>query len=191
MCEATPNAKIAYPYFRNNERGMAVGVLSALFASHSRSASSASSSSASSSAASASSSSAAAAAAAASGGAGCPPVPSHEHLVAQIAQLQIENRQLALEKAELEADQSRPSPTKSFGSPDEGSALCAGFKGDPHLAFAHGGRADFRGEHGAIYCFLTTPGLALNVKTEESTFLLHNRALTVHGSFITEARVLL
>ena len=169
---------------------MAVGVLSALFASHSRSASSASSSSASSSAASASSSSAAAAAAA-SGGAGCPPVPSHEHLVAQIAQLQIENRQLALEKAELEADQSRPSLTKSFGSPDEGSALCAGFKGDPHLAFAHGGRADFRGEHGAIYCFLTTPGLALNVKTEESTFLLHNRALTVHGSFITEARVLL
>ena len=44
-----------------------------------------------------------------------------------------------------------------------------GSKGDPHLAFAHGGKADFRGKHGAIYCFLSTPGLALNVKTEAST----------------------
>ena len=44
-----------------------------------------------------------------------------------------------------------------------------GSKGDPHLAFAHGGKADFRGKNGAIYCFLSTPGLALNVKTEATT----------------------
>ena len=44
---------------------------------------------------------------------------------------------------------------------------------DPHLHFAHGGSADFRGRHNALYNFLSAPGLALNVKTEESTFRLN------------------
>ena len=35
---------------------------------------------------------------------------------------------------------------------------------DPHLHFAHGGTADFRGRHNALYNFLSAPGIALNVK---------------------------
>ena len=60
---------------------------------------------------------------------------------------------------------------------------------DPHLAFAHGGRADFRGENGKYYAFLSAPGFAVNVRTEDATFTLHGGKLTVHGSFITEAHV--
>ena len=41
---------------------------------------------------------------------------------------------------------------------------------DPHLHFAHGGRADFRGEEGQLYSFLSAPGLAVNVKTENAVF---------------------
>lgn len=37
---------------------------------------------------------------------------------------------------------------------------------DPHLAFPHGGTADFRGRNGIYYSFLSSPGLAVNVKTE-------------------------
>ena len=44
-----------------------------------------------------------------------------------------------------------------------------GAQQDPHLHFAHGGRADFRGQHGAYYNFFSAPGLAVNVKTEERT----------------------
>ena len=39
-------------------------------------------------------------------------------------------------------------------------------KGDPHLHFAHGGRADFRGRDGAYYAFFTAPSLAVNVRVE-------------------------
>eukprot|EP00966_Prymnesium_polylepis_P125259 2896611-Prymnesium_polylepis.1 len=38
--------------------------------------------------------------------------------------------------------------------------------GDPHLLFAHGGKADFRGADGAIFAFLSSPSLALNVMTQ-------------------------
>jgi len=86
-----------------------------------------------------------------------------------------------------------------------------GAKKDPHIAFPHGGRADFRGRNRVYYNFLSSPGFAVNVKTEESpwppprrshnhrlsppvcmhaqdaTFKLHNSELTVDGSFITEA----
>ena len=60
---------------------------------------------------------------------------------------------------------------------------------DPHLHFAHGGRADFRGEEGKLYSFLSAPGLAVNVKTENAVFRMNNNQLVVHGSFITEAHV--
>ena len=59
-------------------------------------------------------------------------------------------------------------------------------KEDPHLFLAHGGRADFRGRHGVLYNFFSAPGLAVNVKTENATFTLHDGRLTVHGSFLTE-----
>ena len=63
---------------------------------------------------------------------------------------------------------------------------------DPHLHFAHGGRADFRGKHGQYYSFFSAPGLAVNLKPEDATFELRRNdgaTLTVEGSFITEAHV--
>ena len=67
------------------------------------------------------------------------------------------------------------------------SAACAAQ--DPHLHFAFGGSADFRGRHKALYTFLSAPGVALNVKTEDSTFTLHGKKLLVDGSFMTEAHL--
>jgi len=61
---------------------------------------------------------------------------------------------------------------------------------DPHLHFAHGGSADFRGRHNTMYNFLSAPGIALNVKTEESTFMLNGGKLTVDGTWMTEAHVI-
>ena len=60
---------------------------------------------------------------------------------------------------------------------------------DPHLHFAHGGSADFRGRQNALYTFLSAPGIALNVKTEESTFRMNGGKLTVDGTWMTEAHV--
>ena len=64
---------------------------------------------------------------------------------------------------------------------------------DPHLSFPFGGTADFRGRDGQCYCFLSAPRLAINIKTEDTTFRLHNLydkggTLVVDGSFITEAQ---
>jgi len=60
---------------------------------------------------------------------------------------------------------------------------------DPHLAFPHGGTADFRGRHGVFYNFFSSPGFAVNVKTEDATFKLRNSKLIVDGSFITEVHL--
>ena len=62
---------------------------------------------------------------------------------------------------------------------------------DPHLSLPRGGRADFRGRDGQYYCFLSAPRLAINIKTEDATFRLHNLydeggTLVVDGSFLTE-----
>ena len=65
----------------------------------------------------------------------------------------------------------------------------ASVRQDPHIHFAHGGKADFRGRNGVLYNFFSAPWLAVNVKTEDATFLLHGGKLTVHGSFITEAHI--
>ena len=74
------------------------------------------------------------------------------------------------------------------------ASQCANMKKDPHLAFARGGRADFRGRDGKYCCFLSAPRLAINIKTEDATFRLHNLydkggTLVVDGSFITEAHL--
>ena len=60
---------------------------------------------------------------------------------------------------------------------------------DPHISFAHGGFADFRGRNGQLYNFFSAPGLSVNVKTEDARFVLNNGRLTVDGSFITEVHV--
>ena len=69
------------------------------------------------------------------------------------------------------------------------ASQCANMKKDPHLSFAFGGRADFRGKHGVYYSFLSTPSLAINVRTEEAQFKTFRDALMVDGSFITELHV--
>ena len=43
--------------------------------------------------------------------------------------------------------------------------LAANVFKDPHLSFAYGGTADFRGRHNALYNFLSTPRLSVNVRT--------------------------
>ena len=60
---------------------------------------------------------------------------------------------------------------------------------DPHLSFAYGGTADFRGRHNALYNFLSTPRLSVNVRTEEALFQLHDGALMVNGTFLVEAHL--
>eukprot|EP00967_Tisochrysis_lutea_P075710 scaffold102096_cov31-Tisochrysis_lutea.AAC.1 len=62
-----------------------------------------------------------------------------------------------------------------------------GSQGDPHLTFAHGGKADFRGCDGCYFNFLSGRDLAVNVKTEEAIFKL--RGAVVHGTFLTEVHV--
>eukprot|EP00325_Prymnesiales_sp_UTEX-LB-985_P028484 CAMPEP_0174715862 /NCGR_PEP_ID=MMETSP1094-20130205/22652_1 /TAXON_ID=156173 /ORGANISM="Chrysochromulina brevifilum, Strain UTEX LB 985" /LENGTH=591 /DNA_ID=CAMNT_0015915525 /DNA_START=24 /DNA_END=1799 /DNA_ORIENTATION=+ len=75
----------------------------------------------------------------------------------------------------------------------EGLVPPAGANGDPHLSLPHGGRADFRGEHQALYSFLSARNLAVNVMTELADFELypvnHPRHKNVHGSFITQAHI--
>uniref|UniRef100_A0A7S2NB72 Uncharacterized protein n=1 Tax=Haptolina brevifila TaxID=156173 RepID=A0A7S2NB72_9EUKA len=69
----------------------------------------------------------------------------------------------------------------------------AGAQGDPHLMLPSGGRADFRGEHGALYNFLSAKDLSLNVMTELADFELHlansSQHKLVHGSFLTQAHI--
>jgi hypothetical protein len=56
---------------------------------------------------------------------------------------------------------------------------------DPHLQFAHGGRADIRGKHNSLYNILSSYKFSMNVKFENSTIILRNN--TVYGSFVTGA----
>jgi len=66
-------------------------------------------------------------------------------------------------------------------------------QGDPHLTLAHGARADFRGRHGVIYNFMSTPSLSVNVQISNASFYLRpppNYAnITVHGTMITAAYI--
>ena len=57
--------------------------------------------------------------------------------------------------------------------------------GDPHLHFAHGGQADFRGEDGATYNMLTHANISVNALFEASSFLIWG-GVKVHGSFVTD-----
>jgi hypothetical protein len=72
-------------------------------------------------------------------------------------------------------------------------AAVASVVGDPHLALPHGGRADFRGEDGAIFNFLSAKGVSLNVVTKFADFELHDadhpHHKNVHGSFLTQAHI--
>ena len=56
-------------------------------------------------------------------------------------------------------------------------------RGDPHLRFAHGGEADFRGKNDTFYAILSAPGIHFAAKTLDTSFLLPDPALEVDGSF--------
>ena len=77
----------------------------------------------------------------------------------------------------------------SFSSTNAACDLSAAVFRDPHLYFAHGGSADLRGKHNALFSFLSVPDFAVNVKTEDAVFKAHEGALTVNGTFITEAHI--
>lgn len=58
--------------------------------------------------------------------------------------------------------------------------------GDPHIRFAHGGRADFRGVNNTFYVLLSAPGVQFAALTTDTEFLLP-RPQFVRGSFFTRA----
>lgn len=62
--------------------------------------------------------------------------------------------------------------------------------GDPHISFADGGHADFRGSHRAYYAFVSSPGFQFAPHFQEVDFWFHTvSGLTqlVHGTFMTKA----
>ena len=67
----------------------------------------------------------------------------------------------------------------SLASDNPACDLSAKVFRDPHLNFAHGGSADFRGQHNALYSFLSLPNFTVNVKTEEAVFKVYEGTLTV------------
>ena len=66
------------------------------------------------------------------------------------------------------------------------NAMCpdASGEGDPHLTFAHGGKADFRDEHGRLFNLLSAARLSINAMTEEGIFRMNEA--TVNGSWLTQ-----
>ena len=75
-----------------------------------------------------------------------------------------------------------PPPFSPAASPT-GSSLT----GDPHLHFAHGGEADFRGEDGGLYAMLHHHDLAVNDMFEACAFFLESPSfLKVRGTFVTD-----
>ena len=68
---------------------------------------------------------------------------------------------------------------------------CASGNKDPHLNFAHGGTADFRGRDKTYYCFFSAPRLSVNVLIEDATFVINDDrgSLTVDGSYITQVHI--
>ena len=66
----------------------------------------------------------------------------------------------------------------------------AGVSGDPHITFANGGKADFRGSHRASYIFLSSPGYQFAPYFQEVDFDYKGRSgrwQLVHGTFMTRA----
>jgi len=65
----------------------------------------------------------------------------------------------------------------------------ASVKRDPHLAFAHGGKADFRGKNNTVYNLLSARNMSVNALFVYDDFVLPRRV--VHGSYMSAAYVTL
>lgn len=74
-----------------------------------------------------------------------------------------------------------PPPT-----PSPPASSSTGGMQDPHLRYAEGGHADFKGENGTVYNFLSAPRYSFALQTHDTTFLLPTPTL-VFGSFFTNA----
>ena len=61
---------------------------------------------------------------------------------------------------------------------------------DPHLKFANGATADFRGLNNTVFNILSYPNISFSMKTMDVSFLLP-KPMKVDGSFFTEAFFLL
>ena len=62
--------------------------------------------------------------------------------------------------------------------------------GDPHITFAHGGRADFRGQNRRHFAFVSTPGFQFAPFFQEVDFwykTVTGLSQLVHGTFMTQA----
>jgi len=83
--------------------------------------------------------------------------------------------------------------------PSPPPAPSTGSQGDPHLRFADGGVADFRGRNGTYYALLSAPGVQFAAKSVDTDFILQKgsflketdltpaaRSLLVHGTFFAE-----
>jgi len=81
------------------------------------------------------------------------------------------------------------------GSYPDGGMICTnGYgsvaTGDPHIVFANGGRADFRGSHRASYAFVSSPGYQFAPYFQEADFWYSSPTglkQLVHGTFMTKA----
>ena len=74
----------------------------------------------------------------------------------------------------------------SINSGEEETQGSGGSQGDPHLHFADGGVADFRGKNNQIYSVLSAPDFAFNMRTQDTSFMLPKPRM-VDGSFFTQA----
>ena len=66
----------------------------------------------------------------------------------------------------------------------------AGGNGDPHINFANGGKADFRGSHRDRYAFVSSPGYQFAPYFQEVDFMYKSAVglrQLVHGTFMTQA----
>jgi len=59
--------------------------------------------------------------------------------------------------------------------------------GDPHLSFAHGGIAHFRGADHGVFNFLSAPNVSFNIETEDATYSTAFSNRTINGSFMVTA----
>jgi len=74
-------------------------------------------------------------------------------------------------------DAAQPPPPASPGA-------TSSITGDPHLRGAHGGDADFKGGHRAVYSALSAKNLSVNLMTEHDSFVTPFSRLGVHGSWV-------
>jgi hypothetical protein len=79
----------------------------------------------------------------------------------------------------------RPGGTGTIATRCSANWFNPGARKDPHIRFAHGGRADIRGEDGAIFNFLSAKNISLNIGFEAADFRWSKRL--VHGTRIDAA----